>query len=245
LDSPSNEDGREVLTRLPWRIFMGATSKKLASRYRVDDVPPLLRPLHNVYSYGTAATLFGYAQLVRATSTIEIIGQEQIDEYATYIFCYWHTYTPVYFCCFSHHSDHAWMQHPSWMVKHVHIMVRMVGVRYLIYGSTGHSGREAADVVVRLLRQGCSTALMPDGPRGPAGVLKDGVLHISQQSGVPIVPIRFRPSRCVRLNGWDRKHFPIPFGAIRFEYGTPVSVTGSNFEEARHRVTELLGGGTG
>jgi len=82
---------------------------------------------------------------------------------------------------------------------------------------------------------------MPDGPRGPAGVLKDGVLHISQQSGVPILPIRFRPSRFVRLRGWDRKHFPLPFGRIRVDYGTPVSVTESNFEEARRRVTEQLG----
>ena len=220
---------------------MGSKAKPLVSRYRVDDVPPLLRPLHNVYSYSAAATLFGYAQLVRATSTIEIVGQEKLDELATYIYCYWHTYTPVYFCCFPHHSDHAWMQHPAWMVKHVHIMVRMLGVRYLVYGSTGHSGREAADMVVCLLRHGCSTALMPDGPRGPAGVLKDGVLHISQQSSVPIVPIRFRPSSYVRLSGWDRKHFPVPFGRIVVEYGTPVVVTESNFEVARRQVREQLG----
>jgi lysophospholipid acyltransferase (LPLAT)-like uncharacterized protein len=133
------------------------------------------------------------------------------------------------------------MQHPAWMVKHVHIVVRMVGVRYLVYGSTGHSGREAADTIVRLLRHGCSTALMPDGPRGPAGVLKDGVLHISQQSGVPIVPIRFQPSSYVRLSGWDRKHFPVPFGRIGVHYGSPVSVTASSFEEARLQVREQLG----
>jgi lysophospholipid acyltransferase (LPLAT)-like uncharacterized protein len=220
---------------------VGAKPKPLVSRYRFDDVPLLLRPLHNAYSYSAAASLYGYARVVRATSTIEIIGREQIDELATYIYCYWHTFTPVYFCCFPHHSDHAWMQHPAWMVKHVHIMVRMLGVRYLVYGSTGHSGREAADMVVRLLRHGCSTALMPDGPRGPAGVLKDGVLHISQQSGVPIVPIRFRPSSYVRLSGWDRKHFPVPFGRIVVEYGTPVSVTESNFDEARRQVREQLG----
>lgn len=220
---------------------MAAKSRSLASRYRVDAVPPLLRPLHNAASYGAAAMLFGYARVVHATSTIEISGQEKFEELATYIYCYWHTYTPVYFCCFPHHSDHAWMQHPAWMVKHVHIMVRMLGVRYLVYGSTGHSGREAADMVVRLLRHGCSTALMPDGPRGPAGVLKDGVLHISRQSGVPILPIRFRLSRYVRLSGWDRKHFPLPFGTIRVEYGTPVSVTESNFDTARGRVTEQLG----
>jgi lysophospholipid acyltransferase (LPLAT)-like uncharacterized protein len=207
----------------------------------ITDVLAPVRPLHNAYSYLAAAALYCYARTVRATSSINIVGESMIDESATYIYCYWHTFTPLYFCVFPHHTDHAWMQHPAWMVKHVHIMVRMIGVRYLVYGSTGHSGREAADLIVSMLRHGCSTALMPDGPRGPSGILKDGVLHISRESGVPIVPIRFRVSRCIRMRGWDHKHFPCPFSKISVEFGTPIQVTDANFSQARHQVATELG----
>ncbi len=50
-------------------------------------------------------------------------------------------------------ASHAWMQHPSWYMKPVHVLLRLLGVERIILGSTGHSGREAAEHVVEYLRQ--------------------------------------------------------------------------------------------
>jgi lysophospholipid acyltransferase (LPLAT)-like uncharacterized protein len=217
-------------------------ARSLVTRYRVDNVPVLLRPFHNGLSYAFAVTLYAYARLIHATSNIVFVRRDRIQGSPNHIFCFWHKSTPVYFCVFPRHTKHAWLQHPAWLVKHVHIVVRLVGVEKLVLGSTGHGGRDAADRIVDFLDRGYSTVLMPDGPRGPAQVLKDGVLHIACKSGVPVVPITFLPSRRVRTGGWDKKEWPLPFATIRVEFGPPLRVTEETFDNARRRVCDALGG---
>jgi lysophospholipid acyltransferase (LPLAT)-like uncharacterized protein len=117
----------------------------------------------------------------------------------------------------------------------------MFGVEKVVLGSTGHGGRAAADEITEYLKQGYSTVVFPDAPRGPTFVLKDGVLHMSLKSGVPIAPIRFFVSKYIELKGWDRKRFPYPFTTIRAEFDHPIQVTEENFEEARERLREALG----
>jgi lysophospholipid acyltransferase (LPLAT)-like uncharacterized protein len=216
-------------------------AKPLMTRYRVDNVPLILRPLHSTLSYAFALLLYAYARLINATCRIEMDGRNGVDGDSNHIFCIWHAHTPSYFCVFPRHTKHAWMQHPAWLVKHVHIVVRLVGVEELIFGSTGHSGRDAADRIVEFLERGYSTVLMPDGPRGPPLRLKDGALFISQQSRVPIVPISFHHSKYLETRGWDRKRWPMPFSTIRVVFGPPVYVREDNFEVARKCVTEALG----
>ena len=82
--------------------------------------------------------------------------------------------------------------------------------------------------------------VFPDAPRGPTYVLKDGVLHMSLKSGVPIAPVRFS-IEVHGAEGWDRKRFPYPFTSIRAEFKEPIQVTEENFDEARERLREALG----
>lgn len=214
----------------------------ISSRYDVDTVPLLLRPFHSGLSLFGGALLFAYARFVYATSGIEIVDRDNLDEQSNYIYCYWHCFSPLHFCAFPRvRGRHAWMQHPGWLAKHVHVVVRLFGVGKIVYGSTGHGGRQAADTIIEYLRGGFSTLVLPDAPRGPAFELKDGVLHMSRESGVPIAPIRFCVSSFVSLTGWDRKRFPLPFGSIRVEYGTPIKVDSDNLDLARVRLRDELG----
>ena len=216
------------------------TSRPFTSRYLVDNVPLVLRLFHNLFSYTFAVMVFLFARLVYFTSRIEIVGQEQFEETSNRIFCYWHLFSPLAMAAFPRPTRHVWMQHPGWLNKHMHVVVRLFGVK-VVLGSTGYGGRAAADEIVEYLRDGYSTVVFPDAPRGPPYELKDGVLHMSLQSSVPIAPIRFRVSRFVRLSGWDRKRLPMPFARIRAEFKDPIQVTEANFDEARERLREALG----
>ena len=138
-------------------------------------------------------------------------------------------------------APQAWIQHPVWYMKPVHILLRLMGVKKIIMGSTGHSGREAADQLLDHLRQGCSTVLNPDGPHGPAFVLKKGILHLSLKSKVPIVPLRFSSSSYRELKTWDRKKFARPFSTIQMKIGEPIHVTSNNFEHAHDLIARELG----
>ena len=217
------------------------TSRPFTSRFLVDNVPLALRPFHDAFSYSLGSFLFAYSRLVYFTSRKEVVGRERIETRSNYIFCYWHVFMPMAICLFYRPRQHVWMLHPAWLAKHVSIVARLFGVEQIVFGSTGHRGREAADEVIEYLKEGFSTVVFPDAPRGPRFVAKDGVLHMSLKSGVPIAPVRFWVSRYVELKGWDRKRIPWPFNAMGAEFQLPILVTEKNFDEARERLIEALG----
>ncbi len=223
-------------------------SRSLLSRYRVDSVPFALRPIFYLYGYGVGILLFMILLILRITVRVHITGQENLRGHSNHIFCLWHSFVPLSLVstmpCIPKLLDrgsHALMQHPSWYMKPIHVLLRLMGVERIILGSTGHSGRKAADHLVDHLTQGYSTVLNPDGPQGPALILKKGILHISVQSRVPIVALQFSASRFFELNTWDQKRFPYPFSTVRMRIGYPIQITSDNLDEEYDRVTAALG----
>ncbi len=79
-------------------------------------------------------------------------------------------------------------------------------------------------VGVRTLRRGGELAVTPDGPRGPRGRVKRGLITIARRTGVPIVPVACRAERAWALSSWDRMVVPKPFSAITVTYHPPVRV---------------------
>ena len=215
--------------------------KSFLYRYEVYNVPLLLQPLFYLYSYFVALMLFIYVHIVNFTSKIEIVGQEHLEAQRNYIFCFWHTFMPLYGAVFLNNRSEVWMQHPFWFMKSIHLFLRFTGVKKIILGSTGHSGREAADELVKYLKKGYSTVLLPDGPSGPPFVAKKGFLHISLQSQVPIVPIQFKASKFFESHGWDRKKWPTPLCTIKVKFGKPILISEGNFDEAYGQITKALG----
>jgi len=223
-------------------------AESLLSQYRVDNVPLILRPIFYVYGHGIGLLLLIVLLTLRATIRVEITGQANLRKDMNHIFCHWHSLVPVSLqiavpCipAVLDNGSHAWMQHPSWYMKPIHVLLRLMGVERIILGSTGHSGREAAEQVIQYLTQGYSTVLIPDGPYGPPFVLEKGILYMSLQSGVPIVAMRFSASKFFELNTWDRKKLPYPFSTIRMKIVKPIQITSNNFDKACAEITEALG----
>jgi lysophospholipid acyltransferase (LPLAT)-like uncharacterized protein len=199
--------------------------RRLAHRYRVDAVPPALLPPFLLYGHGVGLLLYAYFWLVRRSAVVVHEGQAALDPNENYIFCGWHQ--SLWPCLLTltraHPAQHVWLTNPDWYVKPVHVLLQRMGIE-LILGSTGRSGRQAADRLLVRLCQGASTVLAPDGPEGPAHHIHKGALHLSMQSGLPIVPLRFHCSRRVVLPGWDRQELPLPFCRITVRYGAPIAV---------------------
>ena len=222
--------------------------KSFLSRYRVDNVPIFLRPIFYIYGYGLGALLFLVLLILRITIKIEITGRDNLKEYPNHIFCTWHSFFPLGLLgatpdipAVLGRSSHAWMQHPTWCMKPIHVLLRLIGVEKVILGSTGHSGRDAAEQLIEFLRKGYLTVLTPDGPDGPASVLKKGILHVSMQTQVPIVAMRLNASRFFELKTWDRKKLPCPFSTIELKIGNPIQINSDNFNEGHSIVTQELG----
>lgn len=209
--------------------------------YRVDNIPLLLKPFFLFYSYSLAATLYSIQAFLYLTCRIEKQGEEHPAPHINHIYATWHENLMPYFIVYIRYREpYAWINHPLWFMKPVHIILNWMGMKKLFLGSSGHGGREAMLNVVEHLKQGYNTMINPDGPAGPPKILKQGVLEMSKLSGVPVVPVRFELSRSFRLGAWDRKRIPIPFSTIRVVYGKAVAVNERNYESAAAEMQAQL-----
>ena len=97
----------------------------------------------------------------------------------------------------------------------------------IIHGSSTRGGHEAFRQMLRILRDGGEIAITPDGPRGPARVVKGGVVAAAQLAGVSIIPVAVTVSSGWRLSSWDQFLIPKPFARVHIVYDDPLTLPAS------------------
>ncbi len=115
----------------------------------------------------------------------------------------------------------------------------------VVRGSSSKGGREALEEVILLVKKNNTVILTPDGPRGPANILKNGALLISNRCGVPIVPVKINYSSKISLKkSWDRFQVPIPFTKCNIYFGNNYSyekyLDESELEVFKKRLAEEM-----
>jgi len=82
-------------------------------------------------------------------------------------------------------------------------------------GSSTRGGAAGLMGIISLLRNGCDAAFTIDGPRGPYGEAKPGVILAAREAGAAIVPITSSSSRAwIFDKAWDRYLLPTPFSRV-------------------------------
>jgi hypothetical protein len=207
---------------------------------RVDTITGWQRLAVTAYGYGVALPAQAALLLARRTIRIEHTGAVPNDTPA--ITCAWHEHLPAIFITrFPAQVRTIWLNHPLWVMKPVHLVLGWAGVE-LALGSSGHGGRAALARVIDAVRDGAATFLNPDGPRGPAHVVKDGVLDLAIRTGRPVTALSFSYRGAARLPTWEKKWLPLPGGAITVHFSPPLIVTEETREWARQQLTEWLDG---
>ncbi|MDR1304061.1 MAG: lysophospholipid acyltransferase family protein [Verrucomicrobiales bacterium] len=90
--------------------------------------------------------------------------------------------------------------------------------------SSRHAVRALKEMARELRRAPMVLALTPDGPRGPAGRVQPGIIHLAAHTGLPIVPVSYRLSWQWRARSWDRLTVPLPFSRCALTIGEPLTV---------------------
>jgi len=103
----------------------------------------------------------------------------------------------------------------------------------------GKGGSRAFLRMLKLLEDGFTVAITPDGPKGPREVVKPGIVKLSMSTGIPIYPLTFGCSSCYRLNSWDRFIIPRPFSKCRVILGPPLDPRKFEKEEDMRKELEL------
>lgn len=92
--------------------------------------------------------------------------------------------------------------------------------------------------LIRLIREGNTVAITVDGPKGPYGKVKGGIILLAQKTGVPIVPVYVDFEWKIRLNTWDRLIIPLPFSRARVRIASPFWVMPEDDLEAKRAELE-------
>ncbi len=114
-----------------------------------------------------------------------------------------------------------------------------------IRGSSSKGGSKALKAMIAHLKKGLSVAFTPDGPRGPALIVQQGLIAAAQVTQAPIVPFHYECTRqWILEKAWDKHRVPKPFTTAVISYGEPIyiprTLSENEFEKERLRVEEAM-----
>lgn len=105
-------------------------------------------------------------------------------------------------------------------------IIAQVVERYGYVPVRGSSTRGGVRGLLELMRDHPDRilAITPDGPKGPAGSVQEGVIAMAARTGRYIVPASYAYGNCRRLKSWDRFAIPRAFSRVVEHLGEPLVV---------------------
>ena len=161
------------------------------------------------------------------------------------VICTWHQ---QFFAAIRHFKNYeAWQ--PALMISLSRDGDFIAGVArrsgwFPVRGSSSRQGEEALSRTVERLRLTGMAGHVVDGPRGPAGRVKTGLVRLAREAGAVIVPFTVSADRAWLLRSWDRFMVPKPFAWVRIRFDRPLppppAGTAEELEIARGRVEAVM-----
>ncbi|MDI6776085.1 MAG: lysophospholipid acyltransferase family protein [Syntrophales bacterium] len=113
-----------------------------------------------------------------------------------------------------------------------------------VRGSSSRNGRKALAAMVTDIAHHQLAAHVVDGPQGPRGVVKEGLITMAQLSGAAIFPLYASVDRAWILKSWDRFLIPKPFSQVLIRWDRPLYIPehldAESFETIRLQVEEQM-----
>lgn len=100
-------------------------------------------------------------------------------------------------------------------------------------------GTQALRDGLKQLKVGC-LAITPDGPRGPARQMAEGLPMLAKISGTPALFIGMSCNPAIRLNSWDKAVLPLPFGKGAIVWDVADYPEGADIADVVFAWTERL-----
>lgn len=113
-----------------------------------------------------------------------------------------------------------------------------------VRGSSSRNGGKALAAMVADIAHHQLAGHVVDGPQGPRGVVKEGLITMAQLSGAAIFPLYASVSRAWVLKSWDHFLIPKPFSQILIRWDRPLYIPerldAEGFETIRLQVEQQM-----
>jgi lysophospholipid acyltransferase (LPLAT)-like uncharacterized protein len=171
-----------------------------------------------------AVILAAYLRAALATIRWRHVGRERAEAIwnakGPVLVCFWHSRIPISPACW----PLGWAQEPRAVIslspdgEFIAKAMERIGFPAIRGSSRKDSdprkekrGSGAFRDILRWLKDGGGVAITPDGPRGPAEVMKDGPPLLARMSKAPVLLVGMASKPCIRLKSWDQAVVPLPF----------------------------------
>jgi lysophospholipid acyltransferase (LPLAT)-like uncharacterized protein len=168
-----------------------------------------------------------------------------IDEGTPVLLCTWHQ---QFFSAIRHFRTYA-KYRPALMISRsrdgaiIAAVARQTGWA-TVRGSSSRGGKSALRAMIRHMKRQHLGAHILDGPTGPIGVVKAGIIRMAHESHAVIVPFSVTANRALYFNSWDRFMLPLPFSRVTLSFAEPVHLASTTdpktFEQQRARLEAMM-----
>lgn len=188
-------------------------------------------------------------RLISRTYRYKLVDTENeqgaLDAHGTVVYASWHQRFFPGITFFATRKPIAIMISQSRDGEMIARVVDILGWRS-VRGSSSKGGIRALKELRSLTQKGFRVGHIVDGPQGPFGVIKPGLLTIAQFAGAPIVPVIASAQRRWTFNSWDRFMVPKPFSRVIIRFAPPILVPrrldADAFEALRRKVEKQIQG---
>lgn len=111
---------------------------------------------------------------------------------------------------------------------------------HAVRGSSSRNGRAALKEMVGRLRESGMAGHIVDGPKGPAGIVKAGVIQLARAADAVIVPFYTSADRAWYFSSWDRFFLPKPFARVVISFGEIIETAAAEDPDAFERQRQEL-----
>ncbi|MDH3357137.1 MAG: lysophospholipid acyltransferase family protein [Desulfobacteraceae bacterium] len=113
-----------------------------------------------------------------------------------------------------------------------------------VRGSSSNGGMEALKKMITNLKEKKLAAHIVDGPKGPSGIVKAGVILLAHASNAVIVPLSVSAEKAWYFKSWDKFLLPKPFSKVILRFGEMIKFDRvkdrETFEKQRIRLEEIM-----
>jgi len=187
----------------------------------------------------------GFESTYRLTVQNERPWMDRIASGGSVVICCWHQ---QFFAAIRHFKNYSHLKPPLMISRHSDgTLVAGIAIRTgwdIVRGSSLSGGAQALDSMVAKLKERRIAAHVVDGPRGPAGRIKAGLIRLAQLGNAAIAPFYIAADRAWYFNSWDRFMVPKPFSRVTLWYGDPIELSPitspEDFERERLRIENIM-----
>ena len=193
--------------------------------------------------------LYRFIMVYSRTFRLRIENEKEWVEYlkngGTVLLCTWHQ---QFFSAIRYFQSYN-IYKPSIMISESRDGEIVAGLAnragwYPVRGSSSRSGRNALKSMITKLKETRLACHIVDGPKGPFGKVKAGVIRLAHVTDAVIVPFNVSAENAWKFRSWDKFILPKPFSKVSIRFDKMIKFNKvkeeKSFEEQRKQLEKIM-----